>query len=118
MAVEVPIRSRSAYSNLMGPACHAHIEIKGCRKVRAVCPVLCSVAESEAARAHEELCKFRNVSGIQTFHAHLSHVEELGSLPADMGEIGCQTSCYHGCGTNQPRVAYRIGVRPFVPVRT
>ena len=55
VAVEVPIRDRPAQSELMGPARHARIEIKGGRKVRAVCPVLCSVAESETAGAHKEL---------------------------------------------------------------
>src|SRR6266446_3939543 len=99
MAVEVPICNRPAQSDLMGPTRHACIQVKGCCKRRAVCPGLCSVAESEAAGAHEELCELRNVSGIQTLDAHLRHVEKLGCMPGDVGEIGDQASRYHSFGT-------------------
>src|SRR5262245_52157413 len=107
----------------MGPTGHAYIEIKRCRKVCAVCSVLCSIAESETADAgvtgaHEELCKLRNVSGIQTLDAHFSHIEELRTLSPDVCEIGCEASGYFDIGAHQPCVTNRIGISPFVPVRT
>src|SRR5262245_45734433 len=102
---------------------HAHIEIKRRRKVCAVCPVLCSIAESETADAgvtgaHEELCELRNVTGIQTLDAHFSHIEELRTLSPDMCEIACQASGHYGNGAYQPCVTNRIGISPFVPVGT
>src|SRR5262245_27469250 len=92
VTIEVPICDRRAPSELMRPACNAHVDIKSRRKVRAVCPVLGSVAEPEAAGTHVELSEFWNVSGIQALHSHFRHVEELGTLPADAGEIRCEPS--------------------------
>ena len=100
MAVEVPIRSVSAQAELMRSARHTHVQIESCRERRAVGPGLCSIAESEAAGAHVELCEMRNVSGIQAPDSHLSHVEKLGCVSRDVGEIGGQASRYYGCGAH------------------